>query len=153
MATTKGFSVQQQRDIRSDIVQKYNEINTKLNEENVRESRDVFIEKFILCETLYKIVLKKYLVINNKYTSDGAMKIQIKQVKAALKKAGYTVDDDLMDRLFSGTGIFSQRGSKSARLLRNGIEHEMNVKDLQEVVDRYQNLISDMDTFLTWIQL
>ena len=45
MATTKGFSVQQQRDIRSDIVQKYNEINTKLNEENVRESRDVFIEK------------------------------------------------------------------------------------------------------------
>lgn len=64
------------------------------------------------------------------------MKIQIKQVKAALKKAGYTVDDDLMDRLFSGTGIFSQRGSKSARLLRNGIEHEMNVKDLQEVVDR-----------------
>ena len=37
MATTKGFSVQQQRDIRSDIVQKYNETNK--NEKPVFRSR------------------------------------------------------------------------------------------------------------------
>ena len=103
--------------------------------------------------TAYKIVLKKYLQVKKEYTSDGQMRIQLSQVKAALKIAGYSFDEDLMERLFSGSGIYTVSGQKSARLLRNGIEHEMNVNDLQEVHDRLASLFADMDSFITWIQL
>jgi hypothetical protein len=97
--------------------------------------------------------LKKYLQVKKEYTSDGQMRIQLSQVKAALKIAGYSFDEDLMERLFSGSGIYTVSGQKSARLLRNGIEHEMNVNDLQEVHDRLASLFADMDSFITWIQL
>ena len=81
------------------------------------------------------------------------MRIQLSQVKAALKIAGYSFDEDLMERMFSGSGSYTVSGQKSARLLRNGIEHEMNVNDLQEVHDRLASLFADMDSFITWIQL
>jgi hypothetical protein len=153
MAKTKALSAAEQSQVRADIVQKIQDINAKLNEDGVRDSRDQFIERFIICETAYKIVLKKYLQVNNKYISDGNMIIQLTQVKTALKKAGYTLDKGLMERLFSGSGNYTVSGQKSARLLRNGIEHEMNVDDLQEVHDRLASLVTDMDSFITWIQV
>lgn len=103
MAKTKALSSSEQSQVRADIVQKIQDINAKLNEDGVRVSRDQFIEKFIICETAYKIVLKKYLQVNNKYTSDGKMRIQLTQVKTALKNAGCTLDEGLMERLFSGS--------------------------------------------------
>lgn len=153
MAKSKSLSATEQSRVRADIVRKIQDINAKLNEHGVRDSRDQFLEKFIICETTYKIVLKKYLQVNNKYTSDGQMRIQLLQVKAALKNAGYSFDENLMERLFSGSGNYTVSGQKSARLLRNGIEHEMNVNDLQEVHDRLAILFTDMDSFITWIQL
>ncbi len=151
--STKCLTAAEQAQIRLDITQKLNDINSKMNEKGIRDARDKFIEKFILCETAYKIVLKKYLQINKRYKSDGEMKIQLTQVKFALLSAGYTVDIGLLDRLFSGSGKYRNQGDKSARLLRNGIEHEMNVKDLQEVKDRQVSLHNDMDTFLSLLKV
>lgn len=153
MTKSKALSATEQSRIRADIVRKIQDINAKLSEHGVRDSRDQFLEKFVICETAYKIVLKKYLQVKKQYTSDGQMRIQLSQVKAALKNAGYSFDEDLMERLFSGSGIYTVSGQKSARLLRNGIEHEMNVNDLQEVHDRLASLFADMDSFITWIQL
>lgn len=153
MPKMKSLNIDEQTKVRTEITQKINELSNTMNEEGMRESRNQFIEKFIICETLYKIVLKKYLQINNKYTHYGNMRIQLKQVKAALKKAGYTIDENFIDRLFSGTRQYVNQGNKSARLLRNGIEHEMNVADLQEIHTRNNSLIADMDKFIEWIQI
>lgn len=138
--------------VRNDIRAKVQELSIALDIPGIREARDRFLEKFIICETVYKIVLKKYLETNNKYDPRKSLKIQIEQVRTALQKAGYTPDFGLLDRLFNGSGVYKKRGNKSAKILRNGIEHEMNVKDMQEVVDRYNELMNDMDTFLEWIQ-
>lgn len=81
------------------------------------------------------------------------MRIQLLRVKTALKNAGYTLDARLMEQLFSESGNYTASGQKSARLLRNGIEHEMNVDDLQEVHDRLASLVPDMESFIAWIQV
>ncbi|MBQ0065734.1 MAG: hypothetical protein KBT48_08195 [Firmicutes bacterium] len=146
------FSREEKASIREEVRKKYAEITQKLEEPGVREVRDIFIEKFILCETLYKMVLKKYLIINKKYNPNHTLTIQILQVKTALSLAGYSFEDNLLEKIFSGAGIYKKRGSKSAKLLRNGIEHEMNKGDLQEVLDRQNELLTDMDHFLHWIQ-
>jgi hypothetical protein len=117
MTKTKALSAAEQSQVRADIVQKIQDINAKLNEDGVRDSRDQCIEKFIICETAYKIVLKKYLQVNNKYDSDGKMRIQLTQVNTALKNAGYTLDEGLMERLFSGSGNYTVSGQKSAKVV------------------------------------
>ncbi len=149
----KSLTQEEQVNVRQDIKSKINELMAKLDEDGIREARDSFIEKFIICETIYKIVLKRYLQVNNMFIDDGKMKIQLAQVKSALKSAGYSPDEGLLDRIFSGSGKYIKAGSKSARKLRNGIEHEMNVGDLQEVKDRYDELVKDMESFIAWIQI
>ena len=77
MAKSKALSATEQSRIRADIVRKIQDINAKLSEQGVRDSRDQFLEKFVICETAYKIVLKKYLQVKKEYTSDGQMRIQL----------------------------------------------------------------------------
>lgn len=148
----KSLSISEQQQLRIEISEKLEQIYSKLNETEVRVTRDAFIEKFIICETIYKMVLKKYLKVNNSFISDESMKIQLTQVKSALRRAGYVLDDSLIDRIFSGSGIYVVQGTKSAKKLRDGVEHEMNMKDLQEIVDRKIKLFADMDSFILLLQ-
>lgn len=147
------LSKENQIAIRNDIRKKIEEIHVVLQSPGVRETRDEFIEKYIICEMAYKIVLKKYLETNNMYDSDQHLNIQLQQVRAALQTAGYKPDHGLLERIFSGSKDYRKRGTKSAKILRNGIEHEMNVQDLKEVVNRKDELFKDMDSFISWIQI
>ena len=54
MAKSKALSATEQLRIRADIVRKIQDINAKLSEHGVRDSRDQFLEKFVICETAYK---------------------------------------------------------------------------------------------------
>ena len=152
MARTKDLSEAEKNVVRADICEKLKELSEIMDSNGIREARDKFVEKFILCETVYKVVLKKYLQVNNRFIGDKNMKLQIEQIKASLRRAGYRMDEQLLNRIFSSSGLYSVRGSKSAKMLRNGIEHEMNPKDLQEVYDRQDCLIADMDRFIALIQ-
>ena len=146
------LSIEDQKEVREAIANKINSIMEDLSAEEMRETRDQFIEKFILCEIAYKIVLKKALIINDEFTTDNRMTLRIPQIISVLKLAGYEIEDDMLRKLFQTTEQYGLRGSKSAKLLRNGLEHGMNINDIKEIIERKEELFSLMEDFLEIIQ-
>ena len=66
----------------------------------------------------------------------------------ALKKSGYDPDEDMLKKVFKAD---EKRGEKSARDLRNGIVHDLNVKDLMEVMDRKNELFKLLDDYYEFL--
>ena len=67
---------------------------------------------------------------------------------AALKKSGYNPDEDMLKKVFKAK---EKRGEKSARDLRNGIVHDLNIYDLMEVMDRKNELFKLLDDYYEFL--
>jgi hypothetical protein len=76
----------------------------------------------------------------------------MKEIPAALKYAGYTIDNDVLNVLFAGSGKYRKRGSKSAKQLRNAIVHNVSEPDILEICHRYEQLHHAMDSFLGYFR-
>ena len=146
------FSEDEKKAVRESIKNKIKQVEDDLLKKNLKEAKDMFIEKFTLCEKVYKIVLKQYLKNKEKYQTDEKMKLNIMQIRASLSRAGYQISEDLLNKIFSTVGVYATKGSRSAKLLRNDIDHELSHSALQEIFDRNDELISYMDEFLQLMQ-
>ena len=71
--------------------------------------------------------------------------MQIKVIVAACHHAGLSISDDVRYSLFSA---MKNRGSRSAKKLRDAIVHSLSINDIKEVNSRFKGLDSDMDAFL-----
>jgi hypothetical protein len=73
----------------------------------------------------------------------------MKEIPAALKYAGYNIDSDILNSIFSGSGKYRKRGTMSARLLRNAVIHNLSEPDIKEICNRYEHLYNTMNIFLS----
>lgn len=126
--------------------EEYLKMNDKLR------CRYQFLEKFTLCEICCKAILKEYKKNNKTYSSETNLKLDMREIPAALKYAGYSIDEALLSIIFAGSGNFKKRGSKSAKQLRNGIVHNLCESDIEEVCKRYLYLCAAMDNFLNYFR-
>ena len=106
-----------------------------------------FKGKYNLCESVYKIILVRYLKAKGKKPGKRLV-VDGRQVEAVLKFAGYGFDKALLKELF---GEKSANG-KTVKGLRDAVTHGIDSKAVQEITDRRAELFGYMDTFLSEIR-
>lgn len=110
--------------------------------------RHQFLDEFVLCEIACKAVVSMYRKNNKTFTSEKDLKLDMKEIPAAIKYAGYNIDNDVLNVIFAGSGNYRKRGTKSAKQLRNAIIHNLSEPDVLEMCNRYEYLHNMMNTFL-----
>ena len=87
------------------------------NNPNTKQEIDNFKERFLICEVVYKIILKEYTYRKTGIRLDR-LKVNMKQAPSALKFVGYDFDKDLLAKLFGSDG---QVGKRSVKKLRDAL--------------------------------
>ena len=125
------------------------QISTQLSDKALREHLLNFLERYIECE-----VAGKELIVAHKADSKSPVKydditMHFSTIKSAVKYASMDIDDNSLSRIFSSE---KTKGKKSAKHLRNNIVHRMPKGDIQEVHQRYSQLMNDMGMFLNAVR-
>lgn len=108
---------------------------------------DKFKNKFNICETVYKVILKKHQECKGK-KSDAYLKITMTQVPHALKFAGYSFNKDLLNELFGASG----KKGQTVKKLRDAVTHGVDQEAVNEIIARKDELFGYMDSFLSEIR-
>lgn len=108
---------------------------------------DEFKNKFNICESVYKVVLKEHQISKGK-TDTHYLKLIMTQVPFALSFAGYSFKKELLNELF---GSSSKKGM-TVKKLRDAVTHGINEKAVKEISDRKEELFGYMDDFLNTIR-
>lgn len=117
-------------------------------DEGKRGILDAFKNRFNICETAYKIILKDYNKYKNQSTDDY-LKLDMRQIPSALKFAGYTFDKQLLTNLF---GAKMPDNKRTAKKLRNAATHGVDEKAAEEIIKRKDELFGYMNEFLDVIK-
>ena len=108
---------------------------------------DEFKNKFNICESVYKVVLKEHQLSKGK-TDTNYLKLIMTQVPFALSFAGYSFGKDLLNELF---GSSSKKGM-TVKKLRDAVTHGIDEKAAKEITDRKEELFGYMEDFLNTIR-
>lgn len=137
-----------QTNIKNKAKRKLRKINTTLSTGSNRATKNDFLEKFMLCEVAIKSLIADYYAETGKKTKPEEIKLSLPTIKAALKFAGYSINQPNLEAVF---GPSVKRNSKSCKKLRDAIVHSLQSEDIQEVASRSVSLNREMDTFLTLV--
>ena len=129
---------------RNKIIHNVTSKKNYLDKEDHRAIKDVFLEKFILCEIPTKAALSFYYAQNGESKDVDSIEMAYTTIRAALKKSGYEPDDNMLKKVFKAN---EKRGERSVRDLRNGIVHDLNVRDMMEVMERKNELFKLLDDY------
>ena len=140
------ISVDEQIALRGRAKSELNRLETIMNNRQIMELLDRFKNKFNLCESTYKVVLAEHQLIKGKPSSQ--LKLDMTQAPFAMAFAGYSIDRDLLNRLF---GAKCDRG-RTAKKLRDAVTHNLEQKAIDEIESRQSELFADMDEFLEIIR-
>ena len=117
-----------------------------LNQNNNRIIVFNYLEKYIQCEVLCKNVVILFLNnIGEDYEKD-VIPFTLNVIKKATSSYNIIFNDNrLLTRIW---GQNEKKGNRSLRKLRNKFVHELNASYLLEIIDRYEDLTSDMNIFI-----
>lgn len=142
------ISEKEKRSLRNKAKAELNHMEQVLADDNKREVLDEFKNKFNVCETVCKIILKRYLKEKGEKSTDQP-KLYMSQIPAAFALAGYDFEKNLFTKLF---GSENKRGNKAAKMLRNAVTHGLKMEDVDEIMERKEELFRCMDQFLEKIR-
>jgi hypothetical protein len=117
-------------------------------------SAEGFLLQYVLFEALLKTVLRYFRESNGrpvKKLTSAPESMQLTSVKKSLLHFSVVVHPAVMARLLDST--LRKRGTKSARLLRNGLVHLWDANDAKEVVDRVDHLNRDLLAVITAVEI
>lgn len=141
------ISQKQLRSIRDSAKAELNRLERIQENAEVMNLLDAFKNKFNVCESVYKIVLKEHQISKGK-ADFNYLKVTMTQVPFALTFAGYDFDKELLNELF---GSKSKRGM-TVKKLRDAVTHGINEKAVKEIMNRKDELFGYMDDFLNTIR-
>lgn len=137
------------RNSRKKATRALRKVEVALQNYNLRQAKDEFLEHFTKCELLYKSVLTDYKTEKKQDISEEKLVLDMSVIPAVMRYAGITMNKDtLLDPLFSSTDPYKRRNAKSAKQLRNGLVHRLSVEDMEEVLMRRECLITLMNNFI-----
>lgn len=140
--------VKLRRLIRRTIESKKNYLD-KEHRANYRLIISQFLEKFTLCEAGTKRALAAYYKSEQQTKDVTDITMDISDIKRALTFAGFDTETLQIEKMFR-KGY--PRGSISVRDLRNGIIHDLRAEDIDELVDRWDDIQEIMDNYLNILQ-
>lgn len=114
------------------------------------EERRAFIDLFTVCDATCKIYIEQYKKLKKKNKDGSEIKnnLDMRTIPSAFRNFNIKFEDHELSVIFNADRT---RGHKSCKKLRNGIVHEMNEGDLNEVHKRYSELMKYMNVFLARI--
>lgn len=136
-----------QRNLRNNAKAELTRLESIQNNIETIKLLDEFKNKFNICESVYKVVLKEHQISKGK-TDTNYLKLIMTQVPFALSFAGYSFEKDLLNELF---GSSSKKGM-TVKKLRDAVTHGINEKAVKEISDRKDELFGYMDDFLNTIR-
>ncbi len=145
----KPPSGKKQIDLRTKARNRLIELESIHKDETLKNMINSFIEKYSICEIVYKVVLKDHQTNKKDDVKDETLKVDMRQVPHALNYAGYDFDSALLDHLFGSNETVNY---KSAKKLRDELMHSQKKSSIQELTDREQELHGYMDEFLNKIR-
>ena len=80
------------------------------------------------------------------------MILNYNQITASLKMCRYSIDEGLIKKIFSSVGKYAKKGSKSAKVLRNEIEHSLSTSSIDETIERKDELFKYMRDFISCLK-
>lgn len=122
------------------------QLQAKLNSGKSREHVQTFIEKYILCEIASKEMLVGYKNDLNEVLEYKDAKMDLRQLKHAFNYYHLELPNDVIKRLFAADKV---EGKRSAKKLRDSLLHGMTKKNITELDKQYNQLIDDIDAFLS----
>lgn len=141
------ISQKQLRSIRDSAKAELNRLERIQENAAVMNLLDAFKNKFNVCESVYKIVLKEHQNSKGKRNLNY-LKVTMTQVPFALAFAGYDFDKELLNELF---GSKSKRGM-TVKKLRDAVTHGIDENAVKEITNRKDELFGYMDDFLNTIR-
>ncbi len=135
---------------------KRNVSNKLINVKNIiaddekKYKRNIFIDKFILCEIACKHIVKAYKRQQKSLKPGSYITLDMRHIPTAMSTYEYLIPRHILSEVFSGNNQYGKRGSKSCKKLRDGIMHAMSENDLNEIIVREGQLHRSMDTFLSY---
>ena len=113
--------------------------------ESINYNFNKFIEKYILCENMYKLLLISYKQSRNEIINMNSLKVSMNTAPSVMKYAQIEIEKEILSKIFSADDT---RNNKSCKKLRDAINHKINVEDIYEINNRYDELINYMEIFL-----
>ncbi|MBP3673651.1 MAG: hypothetical protein J6J18_07465 [Oscillospiraceae bacterium] len=141
------ISPESQRNLRNNAKAELTRLETIQDNVETIKLLDEFKNKFNICESVYKVVLKEHQIRKGK-TDTNYLKLIMTQVPFALSFAGYSFEKDLLNELF---GSSSKKGM-TVKKLRDAVTHGIDEKAAKEISDRKEELFGYMDVFLNTIR-
>jgi len=118
-------------------------------DESMKRSKDDFLERFMICECVYKNLLKSYNANQGARVADRDLRLYYTEIRKVLDYYNVKLEDDALKAIFFSTGQYRKRGTMSAKKLRDSIAHSMNEHSIKEVEKRFEELMGLMDAFLS----
>lgn len=109
-----------------------------------------FIDKFTLCDITCKTILEYYAEAKKIDKQGKFINLNVQKISAAMHLFDLDIPRHVLSGVFGGSKQYRKRNSKSAKKLRDGIVHAMSKEDIQEVVQRNEELNTLMDSFLAY---
>ena len=115
------------------------------------DERGEFLDRFTLCEIVCKAFVEKYKLVKKKDEKgkEILIRLDMRTIPHAFDYFQCGVPKHVQTPVF---GAEAKRGRKTCKKIRNGIVHELNGADLQELHDRFEALMGQMDLFLSFFQ-
>ena len=143
----KKFSSAEQKKLRDNAKEELERLEKIIDDEKTLQLLDSFKNKYNLCESVYKVILKEHQkVLHN--SSNSYPKVSMTQVPYALNFAGYSFNKTLLNDIF---GAKSSKG-KTVKKLRDATTHGIDKNATEEIKQRKEELFGYMDDFLNTIK-
>ena len=128
----------------------YVKLFQRLQNPDIQEKVGKFLLKYILIETLYKKLLaaKKEAEYGRKLSKKelNSLTVQASEVCRVLDFFGMTYDKNLVRRVFGYED--DSFNTCTIKKLRNRLVHGISSAGVDAVIERYDSLNSDLDTFI-----
>ena len=142
----KNSTEQEKIELRSKAKLEIERMEKIFNDVTTLQLLDTFKNQFNICESAYKIILLEHQKAKGNIADLKSLKLDMRQVPFALKFAGYTFDNNLLNELF---GFKSKiKGCKTVKILRDSITHGISDKCVDEIKERKEELFGYMNSFL-----
>ena len=130
------------------INRKYSAISLENNELYIEERRN-FIDKFTVCDVTCKAYIENYkkLKKTNEDSSEIKLVLDMRTIPRALEVFDVHIERHILSNVF---GAEKKKGRRSCKRIRNAIVHAMKQSELEELHERYYELMNYMDTFLKY---
>lgn len=145
----KKISFEEENALKKKLKDELDRLNKILLDSNTIKLIEKFKSKFQICEILYKLILEKYNIDHGKEGGRDKLKLNVNQVKPALKYVNFSLESDIINRLF---GSESHAGKRSIKKIRDILTHNLTNSAIDELKNRKNEIFNDMDYFLKMIE-